>query len=503
VSDQKRLAGEGTIERRGVRVSAKGPWRSDGSRVRIPLGKNLTDEQARAKLGAFLKRGRDTGKLEQMIDRLLEKNPRTKRGRLAAGKKLTTVREVGEAWLKGELFAKHGPVNGLRPVRLGHNTNSGNALAVLNKRAFSLRTRGPHGTMFGDLACVEVESDPDIAAVMAKQPLAGKHRASAGTRNHLHSYLSRILSLAEIPLGLRKPGTNPVLAAYRAPKDPEKFYNYLYPSEVLALLGNGKIPLGRRVLYLVSNYFGWRKGTLNAFRWGGIQWDHGTVSVLHQKGRVRLDAGENDEHGVPIFFHVEPACVLRVLRAWWEHCGRPGGDEPVFCDLRGPDEPWREDREDAKVVRADLKASIPEDKLREILFSEAGNVQQIRFHDGRATFCTWARRAGKSDTWITERTGHTPMSDMVKRYTRMAQTLADLRYEPFPDVTMAIPELAPQRAAVCLDCAAKAGLSTALSTTPRQGATRRDRRSRGPRNAANRDKSQRTPRVEVLAPERA
>ena len=30
---------------------------------------------------------------------------------------------------------------------------------------------------------------------------------------------------------------------------------------------------------------------------------------------------------------------------------------------------------------------------------------------------------------------------MIDRYTRAAHTLADLRYEPFPDVTLAMPEL--------------------------------------------------------------
>lgn len=36
--------------------------------------------------------------------------------------------------------------------------------------------------------------------------------------------------------------------------------------------------------------------------------------------------------------------------------------------------------------------------------------------------------------WIRERTGHSPTSKMVDRYTRMAVTLADLDYEPFPDM---------------------------------------------------------------------
>ncbi len=72
---------------------------------------------------------------------------------------------------------------------------------------------------------------------------------------------------------------------------------------------------------------------------------------------------------------------------------------------------------------------------------------------------------------------------MLERYTRMAVSLADLRYEPFPDVTMAIPELAAKRAEVCPDCAAKA-LSTSLSTTTQTGANGRKRRSSGPRKEA-------------------
>lgn len=465
MSEQDRRGdGEGTIERRGLRVYAK-VRKSDGTRPRVPLGKNLSDEKARAKLDAFLKRGRETGKLDAMIDRLLEKNERTKRGQLASQGKLITVREIGEAWLSGELFSKHGAVNGLRPVRTGPNTNSSNALATLEKRAFSIRTRGPNGPKFGDLPVTEVQSDPDIAAIFARQPPAGAHQAAAGTRNHLHSYLSRILSLAEIPLGLRKPGTNPVLPAYRAPKDPSKLYNHLYPPEVLALLGNVDIPLGRRVLYLLSAYFGWRKGTLFAFTWDGVNWNDGTVSVLHQKGYQRLDAADGDLHGTPIFFRVEPACVLSVLRAWWEHSGSPEGDEePVIRDLRGApragderrlgrprqfEETWELEHDEAEVLRRDLKAS---GVTRQILFAQSKNVQAIRFHDGRATFCTWARRAGKSDLWITERTGHTPTSQMLARYTRMAQMIADLDYQPFPCVLHAIPELAP-RDAVCPSCA--------------------------------------------------
>jgi integrase len=345
--------------------------------------------------------------------------------------------------------------------------------------------------MFGDLPCIAVEHS-DIAAVMANQPNAGKHPASAGTRNHVHSHLSRIFSLSEVPLNLRRPGTNPVLPAYRAPRDQEKRFNFLYPAEVLALLANRNIPLGRRIAYLLDSYFGWRKGTLLAFKWSGVDWTHGTVSVLHQKGRQRLDARESDEHGMPIFFRVEPRCVLDALHAWWERCGKPAGDEAVIRDIRSPGEPW--DHE-AGVLRTDLRAS---GVTRETLFTEASNVQKIRFHDGRATFCTWARRAGRSDLWITERTGHTPTSAMLRRYTRMAQTLADLGYEPFPDVTGAIPELAPTNPSVCDDCAARAS-STSVSTATPTGAKGIAAQSSGPRNEAGRDHWVAATALEVLA----
>ncbi len=492
----RRTDGEGTIEVRPLGAARGRVYgrilRADGSRPWIPLGKG-TKEDGRARLDALIARGRANGNLEALIDRLLEKNANTKRGRKAAEGKLTTVREIGEAWLKGELYKRHGAVNGLRPSSTTHNTNGYNANAVLNKRAYSLRTR-PAGPLFGELLAADVKHE-DIAKIMA-----GQGSASAGTRNHLHSYLSRIFALAEIPLGLRTPGTNPVLRAYRAPRDPSKHFNFLYPVEVLALLGNARIPIGRRVLYLLSTYFGWRKGTLVAFKWSGIDWEHGTVSVTHQKGRQRLSASEDDEHGVPIFFHVEPACVLAVLRAWWEHCGQPKGDQPVVHDLRGPEETWREDREDAKVLRADLKAS---GVTRAILFSEAKNVQPVRFHDGRATFCTWARKAGRSDTWIKQRTGHDPTSDMLDRYTRQAATLADLGYEPFPEVTSAIPELAPEEPAVCSDCARQLpaqALPTPVAHTPPKGANGRKRGSSGPRNEADRGTSRQALPVEVLAP---
>ncbi len=68
------------------------------------------------------------------------------------------------------------------------------------------------------------------------------------------------------------------------------------------------------------------------------------------------------------------------------------------------------------------------------------HIEPLRFHDLRATFTTWAKRAGKGDGWIADRTGHlTP--EMIQRYNRAARTLEDLRIEPFPELIGTIPEL--------------------------------------------------------------
>ena len=130
----------------------------------------------------------------------------------------------------------------------------------------------------------------------------------------------------------------------------------------------------------------------------------------------------------------DPGLML-ILQAWHEHLGKPGDEEPIVPPAAVDYEPKRL----ATALREDLKAV---GVTRSILFEEdAPNVEALRFHDLRSTFCTWARRAGKSDAWIGERTGHELTGSMISRYDRGAQTLADLEYAPFPDIRAAVPEL--------------------------------------------------------------
>ncbi len=71
-------------------------------------------------------------------------------------------------------------------------------------------------------------------------------------------------------------------------------------------------------------------------------------------------------------------------------------------------------------------------------------LSPLRFHDLRATFAAWALSEGRGEGWITDRTGQLT-SDMLQRYSRAVRTLQDLRYEPFPDISKAVPELSKRR----------------------------------------------------------
>lgn len=122
-----------------------------------------------------------------------------------------------------------------------------------------------------------------------------------------------------------------------------------------------------------------------------------------------------------------------VLKRYHEHLGTPPLDSLIVTlkDLEC------RARREAATLREDLQlAGI----TRSVLFMKNPKVVPLRFHDWRATFVTWAFRAGKSESWISDRTGHLT-TEILERYKRSAQTLSDLTYLPFPDLSNAIPEL--------------------------------------------------------------
>jgi integrase len=433
---KKAKNGEGTISwRKGiawVQVSMPRAPGEKAKRPRIPIAGSdkMTPAQLRRearKLAADVRAGR------------IVFDPKPRKGAVPSPAVVTTVRQLGEQWTSGELFKRYGKVNRLR-VKATADIDAW----MLKAHAYEVKTRGPSGPAFGDLPVSQVTTD-DLSIVLGAHPA----ELRAKTRGDTYQRLRRLFDLAIFPLRLRS--DNPVIRYLRPERDPEKLFCFLYPSEMLALLrgtnaaGKTVVPLGRRVLYALGTYTGQRKGSLFAMRSKHVDFAHGTIASFKTKtGRAQ-------------YFVADPG-LMAILRAWSARRGAPGPDEPIVTD-----DDVRYDRKRlATALRDDLKAV---GVSRALLFEDsAENVEPLRFHDLRSTLCTWARRLGKSDSWIGERTGHELSGDMINRYDRGATTLEDLAYAPFPDVSRAIPELAAMADAMKIVRLTLARLHTPLHT---------------------------------------
>jgi hypothetical protein len=84
----------------------------------------------------------------------------------------------------------------------------------------------------------------------------------------------------------------------------------------------------------------------------------------------------------------------------------------------------------AKVDRAELHA-------------RTANRLRVRLHDLRATFVTLSLAAGRSEAWVTDRTGHKSAA-MVAKYKRAARMAGELDLGTLAPLDTAIPELAAE-----------------------------------------------------------
>jgi integrase len=381
-----------------ARVSVPGQKSRPRIKLSTPEGRLLDDHEGDRALAVQLAEGVS----ELVRAEAFQKENERKSARL-------TVKQFGELWTSGELYDRHGQVRGLKPKKTADDDATrlkAHVYPYIGTRAVA------------DITEQDIERCMAEAARRAEKKLGKPWRQA--TRFQLYQALRRLFELAVKPGRLR--ADNPVSRDLRPSKDKPKLYSFLYPTELLALLAAPaeKVPLPRRVHYALAVYTGLRKGSLRSLTWAAVDFKHGTLTVLDTK------------NGVPQIFELS-ADVVAVLQAWHELKGQPAKMEPV---IRSRDLDCPKDRE-ASTLRDDLKAA---GVTREILFSDADNVEPLRFHDMRATFVTWARRQGKGKGWISDRTGHLT-EEMMDRYDRGARLLADLRYEPFPNVSRAIPEL--------------------------------------------------------------
>jgi integrase len=127
--------------------------------------------------------------------------------------------------------------------------------------------------------------------------------------------------------------------------------------------------------------------------------------------------------------------VAEGLRRWRRRFGDKAQQDVSI--LVAPDGTAIDRFEAARSLREHLRLA---GVSRRQLFETDESRMAIRAHDLRATFITVNLALGKTEAWITDRTGHRS-SQMIYTYKRAARTLAELNLGGFTPLHEAIPEL--------------------------------------------------------------
>lgn len=222
------------------------------------------------------------------------------------------------------------------------------------------------------------------------------------TRRHYEQIIAYLMKRAVHPCGYIE--RNPIghIEGFRTPKSRPPAFPFLYPSEDLQLLACRDIELGRRMLYGFTAREGWRKSD-SFVTWGAFDLERGIISSgVTKTGEVRE-------------WELFPG-TREALVAYRKGLGDPPSSALVFPPVSGTEE--------AQLFRDNLwLAGVRRPQLHD----KSPGRMPIRFHDLRASFITIALACGRTEAWITDRTGHTTSQQMYgyKRHARLAARLGD------------------------------------------------------------------------------
>ncbi len=260
--------------------------------------------------------------------------------------------------------------------------------------------------------------------------LALPTRLGPATRRHIAQCIRKVLSLAVYPG--RHITVNPVPREWmpKVPKSAKKAKTCLFPDEEAKLLSCRAVLLERRLAYGILTREGMRASELGALRWSDVDLS---------RGRVRLDENKTDD---PRAWALSPD-VVRVL-AWWKKQGSCEEGDRVLRGLdltQGPR--WLRGKIWAAKTRhkdelGDLRTAGVD---RAELFERTKSRMPIRLHDLRATFVTVSLANGKTEQWVTDRTGH-KSSQMLALYTRQARQWGELELGALQAMDTLLPEMA-------------------------------------------------------------
>ena len=262
--------------------------------------------------------------------------------------------------------------------------------------------------------------------VLSKLPAGLKPR----TRRHVAQLVSRVLSLAANPCCVIE--RSPLTRGFLPQSGPRPKFAILYPDEDIQLLGHTDIPLHLRVMYGVAHREGMRRSEIFGLQWLDLDLKRGTCTLLENKTEA------------PRAWCMQDG-TTRALKAYKKRFrANAEPTDHVFADDSGH---VNDGSHTAERLRADLLAAGCD---RYDLHHDRPNAGRFSMHGLRRSFVTLYLAAGKTETWIADRTGHMS-SVQINQYRQDARTLHEANHgrdiDPPVDLDIAIPELAPSQSA--------------------------------------------------------
>ena len=313
-----------------------------------------------------------------------------------------TFRKFAEQWTNGELHERY-------PDHIGLKKTIGDDKQRLRDHVYPV---------IGDVPLVELAGTAGLDRadeVMSKLP-----RLSSQTRRHIAQTMHRVFAMAAYPARIIP--ASPLPRGWLPKVKNGKARTYVYPDEDAKLLSCGEVPLVYRVLYGFLAREGCRPS--EAFRLQRSDFDLA-------RGAVNLDRNKTDD---PRTWALSTGTAA-ALDAWWKRL-RPHAGQHAIVFLKD-DATEIDPYELAGDFRAHLRAAGVD---RKALFEKSDVRTPIRAYDLRATFVTLSLANGKSEAWVSARTGHRS-SQMINRYRRVAQSVAELNLGELRPLNEAIPEL--------------------------------------------------------------
>jgi integrase len=370
--------------------------------ARLRRGGHTAEIEPLLAMGAKARTGRPWQAICDAVDALCAGQTQKK------GSEAPTVAEWGRQWVTGELARRY-------PDHVRAKRSAGRDEELL--RLYVL----PHA--------VDVRVD-EFRLEHAEYVMANLPQTVARSRRQVAQVMSRLMNLAVYPGKWIK--ASPIPRGWLPSPPMAKAKECLYPDEDALLLGGvsvetGKVgplpdvPLLRRLAYGFLAREGMRADEMASLRWRDVDL---------KRGRVNL---EKDKTGDPRDWDLRPDTVEALRR--WKAAYHPDSElaDRVFA-------------ENGVAINVEHLADQVRNDLRRVgvtrpqLFESSETRQRFRAHDLRATFVTIALATGKTETWVSDRTGHDGHT-MIDKYRRKARTwnLGELGrlYELIPELCIA------------------------------------------------------------------